>query len=309
MTKGELELLLVHEERFSWFLNGIAASYEKQMKPYTESLPRIDFQQPFNGMPAHLYKYISFGGGISSLDAGTLQFSHPLGFRENLKLGDKTEFWFDRLYVDGVALRQMKQIIVHQYPEYSYFQPKDVFLFLLHHHVLNIVERNKVLCLSKSFNNQALWNDFKDGICIEYDTEVFRNNGLMFPKPHKYTILGRHILYVDQIVKYPIRISDDDWLSNFIFVKNMRVFLQEDEYRMLYTTDFDPVKAIPIRYDRIKMSTERLLESKPQQYTAIRPTIDRKYISKVYYTDDVADERRLREVLEKHEIDSEKITI
>lgn len=307
MTKDELELLLKQDERFDFFFDGIADTYGRKAKPYTEHLPRIDFKRPFQDLPGKLYKYIDFDGGVCSIRDGTLQFSHPLSFREHIQLGDSTEFWFDRLYFDNTILRQMKELIDSCSLGFNYFSPKHAFLYLLHHHVLNIVERNKVLCLTKSFSNRVLWNEFDGGICIEYDTDVFRKNDLKFTKRHKYTLVGNHVLYVDQISEYPVRFEDDRWISNLIFVKKRVPFSREEEYRILYTMDFDPIKANPSRIDRIKKSGTRLLGSGPTCKAPVRPKIDRKYISKVYFTKNIQDEGRLLDLLEKHEIPAEKI--
>jgi len=80
---------------------------------------------------------------LTSIIHSNIQFSDPLGFWRLEKLADKTEFWFDRLYMDNVSLEEMYKEIVRQHPSRSYFDKKDIFTYLLHHHILNLTKRNR----------------------------------------------------------------------------------------------------------------------------------------------------------------------
>jgi|GEM_PF-2986347 len=308
MTKHELRLLLSHENMFSFFFDGIAETYANQQKLDNDQLPHIDYNEPFQQIPNKLYKYIDLKGGLTSIIHSNIQFSDPLGFWKLEKLADKTEFWFDRLYMDNVSLEEMYKEIVRQHPSHSYFDKKDVFIYLLHHHILNLTKRNKVLCLAKTHLNQELWKDNPTGICIEYDTNLFRDKLIKFSDNKKYDLIGNPVCYVDKLIKYPIRLTSYSWLSNLIFVKKSDPFAREGEYRILCTDEnYSPVRQIISRKDRIENVVNMLLYDKFKTTSPLRPTFDRSYIKKVYYKNTVEDERTLLEELKKYDIPLEKL--
>lgn len=308
MTIHELRLLLSHEMMFSFFFEGIAEVYAKQQKLYNDQLPLIDYNEPFRQIPDKLYKYIDLEGGLQSIKHSNIQFSDPLGFWKLEKLADKSEFWFDRLYMDSLSLEEMYQEIIRQHPNRSYFDKKDVFIFLLHHHILNLTKRNKVLCLTKTHLNQELWKENPTGICIEYDTNLFRDNHMKFSDNKKYDLIGNPVCYVDKLVKYPIRLTSHSWLSNLIFVKKSNPFAREGEYRILCTDEtYNPVQDIPSRQNRIEKFVDMILHEKFTELSQLRPTFDRSYIKKVYYKKTVKDEGMLLEELKKCDIPWEKV--
>ena len=293
---------------FLFFFKGISEIYANKSKHYQNFLPKIDFEERFQQIPTRLYKYIDLDGGITSINNRTIRFSDPLSFWGHETLGDKTEFWFDRIYIDHISLQQMYVIISAKSPRHRCFDEKDVFLYLLHHQILNLTKRNKVLCLAKTFENQELWNDYSQGICIEYNTDLFIKNRPIFPNSETFSLIGRPILYVDNLVKYPIRTTDDFWLSNLIFVKNKNPFIREDEYRILYTDeDYDSVKEIPRRKDRLEQVIKLLLNGEVRETPPLDAHIDTKYIVKVYYKNSVKDEKRLLNTLQKFNIPVEKL--
>ena len=307
MTQDELKLLFKKEDQFPFYFEGIARIYERKHQPYSNPLPPIDFNEPFQQIPNKLYKYIDLNGGLSSITHGNIQFSDPLSFWKLEKLDDPTEFWFDKLYMDNDSLNQMNDIIVQEYPDYRQLHKIEIFLYILHNHVLNLTKRNKVLCLAKTYLNDELWKENSTGICIEYDTSLFVNNHLKL-KTDKYKLIGNPILYVDKLVKYPIRINDDRWLSNLIFVKNTIPFSREDEYRILCTEkDYNPIQHNGKSKDRIKITGDMLLDKKTKPTIPLRPTFDLSFITKVYYKKTVQDESKLLAKLEKLNIPWKKL--
>ena len=184
----------------------------------------------------------------------------------------------------------------------------SVKIYLLLSHILNLTKRNKVLCLAKTFNNQELWKDYSKGICIEYNTELFKHNHLKFAKNKKYELIGNPVLYVEELIIYPIRANDDSWLSNLLFVKNQVPFIREDEYRIICTDiNYNPTKDVPTRKNRITEVKELLLNGNVRETLPIRPIFNRGYINKVYYKNTVKNETELLEELRKYEIPWEKM--
>src|SRR5690606_39494558 len=100
---------------------------------------------------------------------------------------------------------------------------KDIFIYLLHHHMLNLTKRNKVLCLGKSHFNQELWKDNPTGICIEYDTNLFRDNLIKFSDNKKYDLIGNPVCYVDKLIKYPIRLTSSDRKSTRLNSSHVKI--------------------------------------------------------------------------------------
>lgn len=222
MTKHELKLLLIHENFFEFYFDRISQKYENMQRVYSKQLADIDYLPSHNRIPEKLYKFISFDDGLKSIENTNLQFSHPLSFRDlaNESLKDRSEFWFDRFYIDRESLYQIKEVIEQQHPNRKTLDNKSLFLFLIYNHTNNLLERNKVLCLTKSHQNDYMWEKFQDGICIEYNTDIFKRNELIFPENDEHILTYNAVEYVDLIEKYPIRINGNDWLSNLIFVKN-----------------------------------------------------------------------------------------
>lgn len=308
MTKDELMLLLNHEDMFQFFFNGIADQYSKEKKSYEDQLPQIDYNERFQHLPNSLYKFIDLDGGLKSINDSNIKFSDPLSFWKHDSLSDKTEFWFDRLYIDNDSLDEMYSVIVQQHPDRNNLDRKSVFIFLLHNHILNLTKRNRVLCLAKNHSNDTLWESYRKGICIEYDTTLFRINKLNFPNNKKYDLIGNPICYVDQINKYPIRTSSYSWLSNLIFVKQRDPYANEDEYRILCTDEnYNPVQHIKSREERIQIVVDTLIKRKPSCEAPLYPTFNKQYIKKVYFKNTIHDEGKLLQVLEKAEIPWEKL--
>src|SRR5690606_19527400 len=149
--------------------------------------------------------YIDFEGGINSIINSTLQFSHPLSFRdESHPLGDKSEFWYDRLYIDLYTLQE------YIYELENIYNKKinliEAFNLLIYQSVMNTLERNKVLCLSVKNNNIHLKKMYPTGICIEYDTNLFKNKSHLINNYSKETIIYNKVHYVDEIIPYPVRL-------------------------------------------------------------------------------------------------------
>nr|WP_315398311.1 hypothetical protein [uncultured Sphingobacterium sp.] len=162
--------------------------------------------------------------------------------------------------------------------------------------------------MAKTFNNQELWKDYSKGICIEYNTELFKHNHLKFAKNKKYELIGNPVLYVEELIIYPIRANDDSWLSNLLFVKNQVPFIREDEYRIICTDiNYNPTKDVPTRKKRITEVKELLLNGNVRETLPIRPIFNRGYINKVYYKNTVKNETELLEELRKYEIPWEKM--
>lgn len=174
---------------------------------------------------------------------------------------------------------------------------------------MNTVERNKVLCLTKSVNNDYMWSLFNTGVCIEYDSKIFNDLSLIKYKPvgDKYTVFYNEIIYVDQVLEVPIRWKDSAWISNLLFVKEKEKYFKEDEFRIILTEERSLDRIISNRELRNKIAYERMFDINMFQADPIRPIIEKDHINKVYYTGNVENEKFLLETLIKLEIPFEKI--
>ena len=306
MTLSEVRLYFDFKEPIlGLYIKHIEEKYEKLAHTYHENLNSIVYNEDYSLMPKKLYKFISLKSGLSSLKSRNLQFSHPLGFRslENPALCDTTEFSFERFYIDRNAVEFMKQKIRHDHPDYHPVDNAIGVHYHLYNYVLNFVERNKVLCLSNSFENDYMWSKFTDGICIEYDTALFQRENIRFPSKDYHLIYGK-VIYTDNLACYPIDYESYDWVSNIIFAKKNDPYFSEDEYRILYSFDFDPIKTFSITEERRKLGADRLLERDFGQIKKEYPTFDKKFITKVYIPKKIKDNIELLKALEDLEIDS-----
>lgn len=311
MTKTEVEFFLCFngdEDKFVHLLQNSAKEYSNLSRPY--DVVTSAFPNPIHELPDRLFKYIDFDGGLLSLKDSNVQFSHPLSFR-SLKSGmaDISELWYDRIYVDLISLFETRLMLKKDPLSLNrYLNDKFLFSYLMYNHAMNTVERNKILCLARSANNPYLWGKFSTGLCIEYDTELFKDkkNLNFYPKKGKFSLLCDKINYVESIVPYPVRWDNGEWLSNLLFIKD-KTFRQEDEFRIILTEDRSLDSMIKEWPNRTRIATHRILDINPWETDPIRPGIDIRFIKKVYYTEAVKNEQDLIDSLLLTGIPFEKI--
>lgn len=309
----ELLVSTKSDEHFFQIFNSISRMYESVPKTYHDKI--IDIKLLENNdlqIPPNLYKYMNFDGGLSSLECCNVQFSHPFSFRkdETNPLIDKSEFWFDRFYYDTQTLSELNKLLNLKFKRSKLMSPKNLLSLLQIQFVKNTAERNKILCLSSKKNNEHLWQDKLDGICIEYKSNLFMDkNNFKELVNNKNTILYNPVVYVDNIVKYPVRMHESYWLSNLLFIKNKNRFEQEEEFRVIITEDFITDYNRSKRDIFFKNVVERLEDIIKYDYKDQfkRFSFDKEFINKVYYKSSVKDEFKLIDSLDKLEIPYEKI--
>lgn len=307
MTLNEVkQYFYFNEPILGLYIRHIEEKYSNLPRPYHENLNSIVYNEDYSLMPKKLYKFISLKSGLTSLKSGNLQFSHPLGFRslENPALCDTSEFSFERFYIDINSVESMKRKIKNDQPDYYPIDNAIGAQYHLYNYVLNFVERNKVLCLSNSFENDYMWSKFSDGICIEYDTDLFQRRNIKFQSENYNLIFGK-VIYTDNLACYPITFDSADWVSNIIFAKRNDPYSSEDEFRILYSFDFDPIKTFSIAEERRKLGGDRLLERDFGHIKKDYPTFSDNFITKVYIPRLLKDHKLLFETLDKLNIDRE----
>lgn len=316
MTKDQIILLsqIKNIDHFYMILDSISRQYESQLKSYDHLIKSKSYIESNNNIPKSLFKYIDIDGGIASIENSNIQFSHPLSFRHhNSSMGDFSEFWYEkRFHIDKKAIMDfIKELELLFNKKINSFEAFNLFLYQF---VMNTVERNKVLCLSKESDNIHLYtetNKTKGSICIEYKSDLFKNkNNLTSSKKH-FNIIYNEVSYVDQIIEYPIRFEPDkaqDWLSNFLFIKESK-YKAENEFRIIYTIDYMDDYRQSNRDEKFKYAYNRLIGKDMGNISPLRINIDRKFINHVYYTSNVIDEKPLLSVLEKHNIPYTKLTV
>jgi len=311
MTKEELLFFMTYKgniDNFNFLLKS-SRSLKEDTKTYIQS--NFTNNLGSNMIPKSLFKFLSFEGGILSIRNTNLQFSHPLSFR-NLSngLNDMSEFWYERFYIDNQSLEEIYELLsVKDNLSKKELTPSFLYSYLIYNHFMNTVERNKVLCLTKSVNNDYMWSLFNTGVCIEYDSKIFNDLSLIKYKPvgDKYTVFYNEIIYVDQVLEVPIRWKDSAWISNLLFVKEKEKYFKEDEFRIILTEERSLDRIISNRELRNKIAYERMFDINMFQADPIRPIIEKDHINKVYYTANVENEKFLLETLIKLEIPFEKI--
>jgi len=309
MTLREVkQYFLFSEPIMGLYVKHIEDKYSILPRVYNDRLTDITYNEDYSLMPKKLYKFISVNSGISALKGRNLQFSHPLGFRnlENPALCDTTEFSFERFYIDSNSIETMKQKIRSYQPWYYPVDNRIGAQYILYNYVLNFLERNKVLCLSNSFENEYMWSKFLKGICIEYNTELFRRGNINFPNK-KYELIFGKVVYTEELACYPMDLNSNNWISNIIFAKKSDPYFNEDEYRILYSFDFDPIKAFSVAEERRKLGGDRLLERDFGQMKKDYPTFSEKYITKVYIPKRLKDNIELLKTLNELNIEAEII--
>ncbi len=307
MTLSEVKnYYLFNEPILGLYIKHIEKKYSILPRAYDDHLNSIVYNEDHDLMPKRLYKFLSVNSAISALTGRNLQFSHPLGFRslENPALCDATEFSFERFYIDSNAVEYMKYRIIQDHPTYYPVDNRIASNYILWNYVLNFLERNKVLCLSNSFENDYMWSKFPEGICIEYNTELFKNDNITFPSDNYQLIFGK-VIYTDELACYPIDMNSQNWISNVIFAKKNNPYVNEDEYRILYSFDFDPIKTFSIAEQRRKLGLDRLLERDFGQVKKDYPTFSGKFITKVYIPKQLRDHKLLFKTLDELNIDRE----
>lgn len=311
MTKEELLFFMTYKgniDNFNFLLKS-SRSLKEDTKTYIQS--NFTNNLGSNMIPKSLFKFLSFEGGILSIRNTNLQFSHPLSFR-NLSngLNDMSEFWYERFYIDNQSLEEIYELLsVKDNLSKKELTPSFLYSYLIYNHFMNTVERNKVLCLTKSVNNDYMWSLFNTGVCIEYDSKIFNDLSLIKYKPFgdKYTVFYNEIIYVDKVLEVPIRWKDSAWISNLLFVKEKEKYFKEDEFRIILTEERSLDRIISSRELRNKIAYERMFDINMFQADPIRPIIEKDHIKKVYYTGNVENEKFLLETLIKLEIPFEKI--
>ncbi|MNK30196.1 hypothetical protein D3C87_486110 [compost metagenome] len=309
MTLSEVkQYYLFNEPILELYIKHIEDKYSKLPRVYDENLSDITYNEDYNLMPKKLYKFISINSGISALSRNNLQFSHPLGFRslENPALCDTTEFSFERFYIDSNSVEFMKQKIKQDQPWYSPVDNRIASQYILWNYVLNFLERNKVLCMSNNVENDYMWSKFPEGICIEYNTELFKRGNINFENEDYNLIFGK-VIYTDKLACYPMDVNSHNWISNIIFAKKIDPYINEDEYRILYSFDFDPIKTFSVAEERRKLGGDRLLERDFGQVKKDYPTFSAKYINKVFIPKILKNNIELQKTLDKLNIEREII--
>ena len=298
-------------DHFFLLFDSIALKYENIEKYYHNEILNLDFKQGHNKMPEYLYKYIDFDGGLGSLENCNLQFAHPFSFRkdETNPLIDKSEFWFDRFYYDKKTLIQLQDGLNQKFKNRKPSPPQDLLSLLQIQFVQNTAERNKILCLSINKHNNYLWDKKPDGICIEYKSNLFKDKNNFKELVHKTcTLHYQKVIYVNDLVKYPVRLDEYSWIANLIFVKHKIPFEKEEEFRVVFTEDIVTDYKRKEKIIFFKKVVSKLLDENHNynQYRR-RFSFDTSFINKVYYKSSVKDEDALKRLLEKKEIKYEKI--
>ncbi len=308
-----LNLLSVRNEPlFDFILKSLSNIEETRLKPYSSYINQMSYIEGHLDIPEKLYKYIDFDAGIMSLQNQNMQFSHPLSFHDlGNSLSDMTEFNLnDRLYIDHISIEQIKQAFASQGKRNVLKSNSEFFTYLVYNFVTSCLERNKIGCLSTNKENEYLWKDKMKGLCIEFDHSLFISaDNFEFDNGKKSTILYNKVQYVEEIVKYPIRTDNYEWLSNTIFIKHSVPYKHEEEFRILLTQENTLYETKLSREDRFKVASGRIfnLPSGYNHNTVLRPTFDKKFITKVYYTDQCENLDKLMRTLDELEIVHQKI--
>lgn len=308
----ELFKLLIsteHEDHFYMILDSIARKYQGEEKSYQKLIDNLNFMEGHDSIPKSLFKYIDFDGGFSSIQHLNIQFSHPLAFREleNPTLVDRSEFWMDRFYYDRTSIERYRTELSKKFNKKIKLSAQDLLCLLLYMHVLNTVERNKILCLSDSGYNDHLWSANQTGLCIEYDTELFKSRlNLRNDSTDKFTILYNQVQYVENILRYPIRMDSHDWIGNLVFIKDKK-YKEENEFRVLYTENYTFDHKPESKCANYNKALKRIQDSDKGNLDFKRLQIDKKYIKNVSYTDYVKDESNLLKLLDEYGIPYSKI--
>ncbi|MGJ1360602.1 hypothetical protein ACR79B_05050 [Sphingobacterium spiritivorum] len=309
MTLQEvLNYIIFDEPDLSTHIKNIEEKYSNLPKLYDDKLRSIVYNEDYNLIPDKLYKFISLNSGVSALDGNNLQFSHPLGFRclENPALCDTTEFSFERFYIDSNSVEFMKQKIKRDKLNYSSVDNRIAATYILYNYVINFLERNKVLCMSNNVENDYMWSKFAEGICIEYNTELFKRGNINFSNEDYKLIFGK-VVYTDDLACYPMDFRSNKWISNIIFAKKRDPYIYEDEFRILYSFDFDPIKTFSVAEERRKLGGNRLLERDFGQVKKDYPTFSTKYINKIFIPKILKNNIELLKILDKYNIQREII--
>ncbi|WP_185213779.1 hypothetical protein [Sphingobacterium mizutaii] len=297
---------------FDYLLSCYSNNEESKIKSYDDRIKNVSYNEGHGNIPDKLYKFINYNSGIKSLENQNLQFSHPLSFHDlGNDLTDLTEFnLINRFYIDHKSIEQIKRVLISQGKGKILKNNSEYFTFLIYNFVMSCLERNKVCCLSENKDNDYLWKGIGTGFCIEYDTLLFQsNNNFHFENGKKSTLLYNRVQYVEEIIKYPVRIDEYDWLSNLIFIKQSIPYKNEEEFRILLTQEITIFDQRLNREERFKAASGRIfnLPSGYEHNSFLRPTFNKKYISKVYYSDKCKDIDGLKKLLNDLEIKVEKI--
>ena len=298
-------------EHFFLLLNSIAHQYENIEKYYHDEIINFEFKQRNDKTPEYLYKYIDFEGGLASLEHCSVQFTHPFSFRkdETNPLIDKTEFWFDRFYYDKQTLIQLQDALNQKFKNRKLSTPQELLGLLQIQFIQNTAERNKILCLSTNKNNKYLWSKKNDGICIEYKSKLFIDkNNFKELVEKKCTLISQKLVYVNDLVKYPVRLDEYSWIANLIFVKHKQPYEQEEEFRVVFTEDIVTDYKRKEKLFFFKNVVSKLSDNE-YDYNQFRKrfSFDKSFINKVYYKSSVKDEEKLIRLLDRLKIKYEKI--
>lgn len=297
------------EDHFYLILDSIARQYQCEVKNYQDLIDNLSFTQGHDVIPESLFKYIDFDGGFSSIEHLNIQFSHPLSFRElkNPLLVDKSEFWMDRFYYDRNSIEMYRNELSKKFKKKISSSVQELLCVLLYMYVLNTVERNKILCLSASGDNHHFWSTNQTGLCIEYDTELFKNkSNLNNDSTDKFTLIYNQVQYVDNILRYPIRMDCHDWIGNLVFIKNKK-YKEENEFRVLYTEDFTFDNKSDSKFVYYEKALNRIQDYDKGNLDFKRLRINKKYIKNVLYTNFVKNEGALLKLLDGYDIPYSKV--